>query len=351
MSSAFSTGTRRHVPGLRYAPQVVLLAAMWIYFIATSDTFRGTSAVYPVLQSFALLGVVALGIGLTMIVGELDLSVGSMAALSGVVAITFSDLGLLPAAVIAVGFGALYGLLQGIIITRLGISSLAVTIASLIMLKGIALAITSEAPISANDLSLGEPLLQRFWLLSTGSLVAVVLFVLVGFFMSYTRLGHEMYATGGARDEARAAGARTGLSVVTAFVLSGAFSALAGTLVALGSGVASPTNFSTLLLAAPTAVLVGGVALTGGRGTVVNIALGVAIISLISSGTADQGLQPSVAQLVTGALLVAVVAIEFGRKRLNVGRESRGAGPRDRIALTPTEPPLLSSDGNRSGTA
>lgn len=349
MTSPNAPRRARRIPGLRYAPQVVLLAGMWGYFIASSTTFRGTSAVYPVLQSFALLGIVALGIGLTMIVGELDLSVGSMAALAGVIAIMFADLGLVPAALIAVAFGAVYGLFQGVLITRFGISSLAVTIASLIMLKGVALALTGEAPISANDLSLGEPLLQRFWLFSTASLLAVVLFVLVGLFMTYTRLGHEMYATGGARNEARAAGVRTGMSVVTAFTLSGAFAALAGTLIALSSGVASPTNFTTLLLAAPTAVLVGGVALTGGRGTVLNIALGVAIISLIASGAGDQGLQPSVAQLVTGGLLVAVVAIEFGRSRLAVARQRRSSAPADRAGSPHAE--ALPVGAGRGGRA
>jgi ribose/xylose/arabinose/galactoside ABC-type transport system permease subunit len=308
-------------PGLNYAPQVILLVGLWAYFISSSPTFRGESAVYPVLQYFELAGLAALGIGMTMIVGELDLSIGSMAALAGVLAVKVSGTGLVPSILIAVCFGALFGLLQGTIITRLSISSLAVTVGSLIMLKGVALAVTHEVPVSVTNLSLGEPLLQRFWVFSTASAIAVVLFVLLGLFMAFSRIGHEMYATGGAREEARAAGVRTDRAIIVSFVLSGSLAALAGTLSSLETGVGSPTNFTTLLFTAPTAVLVGGVALTGGRGTVLNIALGVAIISVIATGLANEGVEANIAQLVNGGLLVIVVGIEFGGKHLRAARE------------------------------
>jgi len=189
------------------------------------------------------------------------------------------------------------------------------------MLKGIALAVTHEVPISVSKLSLGEPLLERFWVFSTASAIAVALFIVVGLFMTFTRLGHEMYATGGAREEARAAGVRTDRAIIAAFILSGSLAALAGTLSSLETGVGSPTNFSTLLFTAPTAVLVGGVALTGGKGTVINIALGVAIISVIATGLANNGVEANIAQLVNGGLLITVVGIEFGGKHLRAARE------------------------------
>ena len=147
------------------------------------------------------------------------------------------------------------------------------------------------------------------------------MFVLLGLFLAYTRYGREIYAIGGAREEARAAGVPRLRPMVLAFALSGACAALAGALASLKGGSAAPQNYEDLLLSGAAAALVGGISLYGGRGTVLNVALGVAVLSAVAAGLASRGSDASVTQLVTGALLITVVAIDFIAARL--GRRSR----------------------------
>lgn len=311
-------GTRERLRA--YGPQTVVIIILWTYFVATSLTFRGTAAVYPVIQGLALVGLVALGIAITMIVGELDLSVASMATVAGVVAVHFSSHGLFVAVITAVIAGAAVGLVQGILIARLDLNSLVLTIGSLVLLRGIALVLTHGKPLNVQDFTVGDPLLHRWSVFSLPSLLALAIFGITGGLLTYTRRGREIYATGGARTEARAAGVPTGRAIITAFIASSVLASLAGAMASLQGGTADPNNFPDLLLTAASAALIGGIAMTGGRGTVLNVALGVLLVSLLSAGFADKGYQGYITQLATGGILLAVIGLEYGARQLREAR-------------------------------
>src|SRR3712207_1218097 len=121
-----------------YALPVVVLIGVWIYISATTEEFRGEASVFSVLEGFPLLGLAALGLAVTIIAGELDLSVGSMAAVAGAVAVRVEDAGLIGAILIAVAIGAVLGAVQGGFIAKLRINSLVFTIGTLILLRGVA---------------------------------------------------------------------------------------------------------------------------------------------------------------------------------------------------------------------
>ena len=298
-----------------------LLIVTWTIIASTTPTFSGEASVFSVLEGFPLLGLVALGLAVTIIAGELDLSVGSMAALAGVVAVKTASTGLVGAIVIAVAMGAALGAMQGLMIARLAMNSLVLTVGTLILLRGVTYLASDNKPSQLTDFTVSDPLLDRYGVFSIGSIVALVVFALVGLFLAYTRYGREIYATGGARTEARAAGVPRLRPMTLTFALSGGCAALAGALASLKGGSAAPQNYEDLLLAGAAAALVGGISLYGGRGTVLNVALGVAILSAVAAGLAARGSDSSVTQLVTGALLIAVVAIEFIASRL--GRRAR----------------------------
>jgi ribose/xylose/arabinose/galactoside ABC-type transport system permease subunit len=304
-----------------YLLPLAVLIATWVIIASTTPTFSGEASVYSVLEGFPLMGLVALGLAVTIIAGELDLSVGSMAALAGVVAVKTASTGLFGAIAIAVAVGALIGATQGLMIARLAMNSLVLTVGTLILLRGVTYLASDNKPSQLTDFTVSDPLLERYGIFSVGSIIALVVFVVVGLFLAYTRYGREIYATGGARDEARAAGVPRLRPMVLTFALSGGCAALAGALASLKGGSAAPQNYEDLLLAGAAAALVGGISLYGGRGTVLNVALGVAVLSAVTAGLAARGSDASVTQLVTGALLITVVAIEFIASRL--GRRSR----------------------------
>jgi len=287
------------------APFVIFAIAWWALLIR--DTGLNENAVYPILNNLPLLGLGALAIGVTVIGGELDLSIGSMAAVAGMVAVQMQSLGIVLAIAAGCLVGMIFGALQGYSISRLGVSSVVFTVGTLIFLRGVAY-IISEQALLVDDLAMGDVLARRVGPLSVSSLVAVATFVIIGVFMSTARVGREIYAVGGSKREARSAGVDLRRSAVVCFAISGGCASLAGSLAAFEGGSASPGSFQTMLLLAVTAVLVGGVSFGGGGGSVLNIALGVAALASVSAGMANLGQPSYVAQLVTGCLLIAVIA-------------------------------------------
>ncbi|MGI5518034.1 ABC transporter permease [Streptomyces sp. CA-106131] len=319
-----------------YGLPLVVLLVTWVSMAVTTPTFRGESSVYSVLEGFPLLGLVGLGLAVTIIAGELDFSVGSMAALAGVVAVKAASGGLVTALVVAVALGAAIGAVQGAVIARLRISSLVVTVGTLILLRGLAYLLSHNAPTQLTDFAVSDSLLPRYGIFSLSSLVALVIFGLMGCFLAFTRYGREIYAIGGARREAQAAGVPTVRPMVTTFAISAACASLAGALASVKGGSAAPANYAEVLLVGSAAALIGGISLYGGRGTVLHVALGVATLSAISSGLAAHGSNDAVTQLVTGALLVAVVAIEFSVMGL-----TRRARLRRAMASDSAHPPFM----------
>jgi ribose transport system permease protein len=299
-----------------YALPLFVLVITWIVISVLTPTFRGQASIYSVLNGFPMIGLAALGLAVTIIAGEFDLSVGSMAALSAVIAVLAGPVGLIGCILIAVAICTLLGALQGALIGRLGINSLVFTIGTLIFFRGLTYMLSDNAPIMLTNFEITDPLLLRFWVFSWSSIVALAVFVLAGFFLAYTRWGREIYAIGGARNEAIAAGVPRVRPLAIAFAISAFTAALAGALAAMRGGSAAPQNYGDLLLSGCAAALLGGISLYGGRGTVVNVALGVAILSVVAAGLAARGSSASLVQLVTGALLLTVITIEFLAGRL-----------------------------------
>jgi len=294
-----------------YALPLIVLVATWVVIAAITPGFRGQASVYSVLQSFPLVGLVALGIAVTIIAGELDLSVGSMAALAAVIAVKTSFLGLFGCLALATLVGTAFGAIQGTVIGKLGINSLVFTIGTLILLRGATHLLSGSAPIMIENFEITDPLLERYWIFSLSSLVAILAFIVAGLFLTYTRWGREIFAIGGARNEAIAAGVPRVMPLTISFAISAGCASLAGALAAARGGSAAPQNYEDLLLSGCAAALLGGISLYGGRGTVLNVALGVAILSVVTAGLAARGSEASLVQLVTGALLIAMIALEF----------------------------------------
>jgi ribose transport system permease protein len=312
---------------------IVAFAIVTPHFISTNNSFT-------VLQTVAFSGIAALGVGVTMIAGEFDLSIGSMAVLGSVCAIKLQDAGMAVAIIVPVLGGALVGAIQGGIISALRISSLVLTIGTLILFSGLAYILSGETSISLVNFEISLSLSQRYWILSPVSALFLVLTTATWIFLRYSRYGRELYAIGGARREAEAAGVRTLRPLTLAFAFSGATGALTGVVVSLTSGGATPTGFSDLLLSAVAAAVVGGVALSGGRGSAWGIALGSLALAVIVTGIDVLGAPFYVNQFVIGGLLLAVLAIEMIGDRLRIRAAfARAPAPGDAAPAAPPQVP------------
>jgi ribose transport system permease protein len=295
------------------------MAVIYLVFALQLPNYHTSNGIAALLDGAVLVGTVSVGVGVTMIAGEFDLSVGSLAALTGVIALEIINIGALPALVVGVLFAAAVGAIQGLLIGVLGINSLVFTIGTLIGLRGLAMVVAHEQTITMPIEQLPDvDILTHHFLgvLSPISVGMIVVFVAVGLFLKYTRWGREIYAIGGGRNEARAAGVPLLRPMMIAFTLSGALAGLGGALLSIRLGSATPLGFDSLLLSAATTCLMGGIALEGGIGNVIGIAIGLFTLRFLVTGMAALGAPYYVQNLAVGALLILVVVVQLMLTRL-----------------------------------
>ena len=161
-----------------YGLQIFVLAAVWIGFTATTPQFRGVSGLYGVVEGFALLGLVSVGLSATIFAGELDLSVSAMAGLAGVLAIRIAGLGLLPTLTLVTLIGAAIGATQGTLIHRLKVNSMVFTIGSQILIGGLAFVFAGTADLPLQNLNVSNVLLNRWSFLAPDSILCLSIIIL-----------------------------------------------------------------------------------------------------------------------------------------------------------------------------
>ncbi|WP_108259503.1 ABC transporter permease [Mangrovicoccus ximenensis] len=292
----------------------LLLAAVYAAMAVTVANFGTSGNAYAILESSALVGIVAAGLAVNMMAGELDLSVGSVAACAGLVAVMMSGHGVAVAVACAVVPAVIYGIAQGYAIARLQISSLVFTLGTFIGMRGLAYVISDERTLTLalSDLGISMALRERMLLIfSPSSLVMVAVLLLAGVLLRYTRAGREIFAIGGARRESRAAGVPQTRPLVVSFAVSAGLAALAGALASLKGGSATPGGYETVLLAAVTAALIGGVSLYGGRGSMIGVLIGVLTLQVLLSGLQLTGAPGWAANLATGLILLAFLGVDL----------------------------------------
>ena len=276
-----------------------------------SGYFFSLGTLFSVMQLFASLGLVALGLGLSMMVREFDLSVAGIFSLAGCIAVITGGANPWLGALLGVAAGVFSGLIQGLIMTRLKLSSVGVTLGGLLTLQGLAYVLSGNQTVSYPNMSvalgLNAPFAQLF---SVRSAVALAVFLLAALVMRYTYVGRDVIATGSDRRASRVAGLNTDRILIGVFAASGASSALAGVLLSYSLGAASPVGLSDVLAPAAAAAIVGGVSVVGGRGSPAGIAAGVLTLCILRSGLSAIGVPPYVHDLVTGGILLFIAVLD-----------------------------------------
>jgi ribose transport system permease protein len=274
-------------------------------------------------RQMAIVSIAAVGMTIVIVSGGIDLSVGSMIALSTVVIAQLlrMDVNPLVAALAAVAAAALCGLVNGVLITQLRVVPFIVTLGTMLVIRGAAKGFAEERRIEApatwlNDLlrvTRGEALLPP------GIWAVIALAVLVGGLLRYTRFGRHVFAIGSNERMARLCGVAITRTKVTVYALSAAFVGFAGLLQFSKLSVGDPTVAVGLELDVIAAVIIGGGSLSGGRGTVAGTIIGAAIMTIIQIGCSQKGLANWVQQIVTGGIIVAAVALDRIRSTHGTG--------------------------------
>ncbi|WP_440709542.1 ABC transporter permease [Herbiconiux sp. YIM B11900] len=308
----------------REAGVFAALVLLFVLGVILSPSFVQPGNLLSVGQQVAQIGIMAIGATFVIINGEIDLSVGSIYALSAITTGMAISAGTpWPLAIlIGVVVGALAGLLNGLAVVLLGVPSFIVTLGSLSVFRGIALLISDGAPIS---LSSDQPGVAEFTLLGQGRLFGVVPMQLIIFIaiaaigivlLSRSRLGFNTYAVGGNQESARLVGIHVKRVKLSAFVLSGVTAGIAGVLGLSFLSYVQGVTGTGLELTVISAVIIGGAALFGGSGTMWGTIIGVVFIGLLQNILNINGISSFWQTVVTGLVIVAAVAADtWQRKR------------------------------------
>lgn len=301
-------------------PFIALLAAC-LFFASQSDRFLTGANLSLVLQQVAVVGVIAIGQTLVILTAGIDLSCGMVMALGGIVMTKFAvDLGLPAPLAIAAGIGvtALFGLVNGLLVTRIRLPPFIVTLGTL----NIAFAITQLYSNSQTVTDL-PPLLtvlgNTFNVAGTqvawGTVLMLLLYGGAFFVLRETAVGRHVYAVGNNPEATRLVGIRTQTVLLGVYVAAGVFYGIASLLSVARTGVGDPNAGQTENLDAITAVVLGGTSLFGGRGMIIGSLVGALVVGVFRNGLTLMGVSSIYQVLVTGVLVILAVAADQMSRR------------------------------------
>lgn len=297
---------------------VGLLLLLCLGFALTSDRFLTVNNGLIILQQSAVLLVAAVAMTFVIVSGSIDLSVGSVVALSALAAAALSPEMGVWAILPAVAIGVLCGLLNGLLFSYGKIPSFIVTLGTMVIFRGLVLLYTKGAPVSIAD--------RDFLLVYTGRslgipnavLIAIVATLVAAVIFNHTVFGREVRAIGGGERVALLSGIRVDRVKLWVFVLCGALCGLAGLLQSARTMAATAQLAQGLELDVIAAVVVGGTPLTGGIGRIRGTVLGVLIIAILSNGMNMTGVDPYLQNILKGLVLIVAVFLTIDRSKISI---------------------------------
>ena len=298
---------------LRKFGLVIALAGICLVLAAVTPSFLTVPNLINVLRQISINGILAVGVTFVLLTGGVDLSLGSLVALTGVVAAGFAHPEVYPVVVpvlMGVLAGTACGMVNGVIVTRGRVAPFIVTLGMMAAARGLALVISRGMPVS----NLSEPFKQ----LATATVgiipvPVVILGVVAGgsaLFLGNLRLGRYIYAVGGNENAARASGINVGAVKLFAYTVCGAMAGLAGVVQASRITTGQPNTGVGYELDAIAAVVIGGTSLSGGVGGVGGTILGALLMGVINNGLDLLNVSSYYQQVVKGLIIVGAVWVD-----------------------------------------
>ncbi len=310
-------------PFSRIPPEVSLLGVLVIeclIFALLSPYFFSISNLVNLGQTVAIVGIVAIGMTMVIISGGIDLSVGSVAALAGVVtSFVWTGLGLplVISAILGVLSGALVGALNGFFITRIKINPLITTLAMFSIIRGLAFVISNGQTNQINN--------DAFKFLGRGAIagvpvslvIMILLYLFFGYVLRSTQFGRAIFAIGGSAEASRLAGIPINRTLMRVYVICGLLAGFGGILTASQLALSAPRAATGLELSVIAAVVLGGTSLSGGKGSLLGTLLGVLILRILDNGLILLNVSSFYQEVASG--LVLLVAVGFDQLRTRRG--------------------------------
>ncbi len=302
---------------------VVLGVALWI----ATPHFMTTSNLLNVVEQSAVIGVLAVGMTFVILTGGIDLSVGSLVALAGIVfgLAVRSELAVPVAVAAALAAGTAGGVVNGVLVTAGRLPPFIATLGMMSVARGLALVLSDGRPISGFDAGFRTLSTGRLAGVPVSTLIMLTIYGVAAFTLSRTVLGRYTYAVGGNEEAAALSGVNVKLVKIIVYAISGLSSALTSLLLVARLNSAQPIAGMAYELDAIAAVVIGGASLLGGSGSVVGTLIGALIMAVLRNGLNLLGVSSYVQQIAIGTVIVAAVLVDMMvHRRSRFGRVGQG---------------------------
>ena len=292
------------------------LIVLSIFLSIATPNFLTSSNLFSVLRQVSYSGLLAFGMTFVILIGGIDLSVGAILALVGIITASLIQAGVDPilASLIGVLLGALCGAFNGLLISVGKIAPFIATLATMILFRGIAQEYSQSKPISINATGFFDAIGSGYLLdfIPIPVLLMLVVYFVLWFVLQKTRFGRYVYALGGSEDVALISGLKVKRLKLWVYTLSGVMSAIAALVVTSRLSSASPNAGAMYELDAIAAVVLGGTSLSGGRGWIFGTLIGVILLGVLSNGLNLLNVSANYQLIIKG--LVILFAVLMDRK-------------------------------------
>ena len=301
---------------IKYKSLVGLLVLVTIVTIL-SPSFLSTKNIFNILRQTSVNGIIAAGMTFVILTGGIDLSVGSILAISGAVCASLlaSGQNIIIAVLAALIIGAMVGFLNGFIITKGKLQPFIATLATMTILRGLTLVYTDGKPITlgSGDLAIkfGQIGGGKIFGIPTPALIMILVFAICTFVLKNTQMGRYTYALGSNEEATKLSGLNTDKIKIAVYTISGILASVAGIIITSRLFSAQPTAGDGYELDAIAAVVLGGTSLTGGRGKITGTIIGALIIGVLSNALNILDVSSYYQMMVKGAVILVAVLLDI----------------------------------------
>lgn len=296
----------------------VVFIILFIAFSLANPRFLSSSNLFTIARQVSMLGIASIGMTFVILISGIDLSTGSIITFVNIVAaflMVNMGFGMVAAIIVSLLLSMLVGVLNGCLISTIGIPAIIATFATQIVFEGASYLISGGTPIYGFD--------ERFKVIGQGYLgpvpvpviIMIACFAVGSFILNKSYFGRYFYAVGGNEEAAKLSGIRVGITKYLVYALSGLFAGLAGIVMLSRTNSAQPTAGLGYEFDVITCVVLGGVSITGGYGKMSNVIAGVLIIGILSNGMVLMNVSTYMQMVVKGIVLVLAVGFDSLQKK------------------------------------
>ena len=302
---------------------IVVLLLLVIFFSLMTDSFFTTRNLFNILRQVSIIGIVSVGMTFVLLTGGIDLSVGSLIAVTGVTASTLMvthQANAWFAMLVGILLVTALGFLTGLIVQKFELPPMIVTLGMMIVARGLAFLVTGGLPVfglPSDYVMIGQGYL---WVIPIPVIFMLVFFAIGKFILEQTCVGRHFYAMGGNIEAARLTGIRVARLKIASFAISGFLCGVAGIVLMFRINSGQPTAGGGLELDVITATVLGGVSLSGGEGRIAGVLVGCLIIGVLSNGLTIMNVGEYYRMVITGCVLVLAVILDKLGQRYSAKR-------------------------------